>query len=133
MVTRCNSLGWSGRGNLVGTATGCQSFKNSLQTGRTNAWWPVRMSKKRPSTFTTHELYSTVALDERSSPQGLERGGRSEVYRNAIDRAIRAGNLMAAVAMSDTLIGAGLGDQQDWNQRVNLALNLGNDARHGPS
>ena len=81
--------------------------------------------------YDAYELYSTVALDVHERVFRDSSVVEDEVYRNAIDCAIRAGNLMAAVAMSDTLIAAGLGDQQDWNQRVNLALNLGNDASAG--
>ena len=125
-----NSLGWLALATLVGAATGCQSFKNSLADRAYERMVASADEQKEAFHFyDAYELYSTVALDvhERALKDSSVVED-PEVYRNAIDCAIRAGNLMAAVAMSDTLIGAGLGDQQDWNQRVNLALNLGNDA-----
>ena len=91
----------------------------------------LEKADEKKETFHFHEayeLYSTVALDLHDRAQTdstiIE---NTEVYRNAVDCAIRSGNLKAASDLVDTLIVSGMADQQDWNQRVNLALNLGDD------
>ena len=126
----CTSLKGVALVAIVGLVTGCQSFKDTLAEKAYERMVASADEQKEAFHFyDAYELYSAVAFDVHE--RALEDSSvveDPEVYRNAIDCAIRAGNLMAAVALSDTLIEAGLGDQQDWNQRVNLALNLGNDA-----
>ena len=105
-----NSLGWLALATLVGAATGCQSFKNSLADRAYERMVASADEQKEAFHFyDAYELYSTVALDVHA--RALKDSSvveDPEVYRNAIDCAIRAGNLMAAVAMSDTLIGLSL-------------------------
>lgn len=112
------------------TVVGCKGFRDTLaDTAYKRMLESADLQKEAFHFYDAYELYSTVALDVHA--RALEDGTvieNPEVYRDAVDCAIRAGNLMAATALMDTLIETGLADQQDWNQRVNLALNLGDDA-----
>ena len=125
----CTSLKGVALVAIVGLVTGCQSFKDTLAEKAYERMVASADEQKEAFHFyDAYELYSAVAFDARTCPRRFERGGRSGGLQKRHRLRHPCGKPHGGSGFVDTLIEAGLGDQQDWNQRVNLALNLGNDA-----
>lgn len=76
-----------------------------------------------------YDLYRAVAMsDQIRSHQDSTYSLRTEVFQQGIDCAIRAGNILGAAELIDTLIAENAATPEQWLKRIELALHQEQDA-----